>query len=153
MKQRFCNFTLFLFFIFECCKLFAHGTQYEIIYPKEVTIQAKYNSGLPMSVCQVLFYKPLQEKASFETMTDLNGLFSFIPSESGTWICKVRDQEGHGLRINLNIGKDLRLMDAQNHHHQHFSLAQKIIMSFCIIWGLVGTALFFQARKKTNAHL
>lgn len=100
-----------------------------------------------MANCDVLIFYPLSTKVDMKTRTNNDGLFSFIPDKAGIWTIQVRDKSGHGMRINLEIDKQLKLKK-DNTVKQGISYIQKIIMATCVIWGFIGTALFFK-RKQT----
>lgn len=126
--------------------VFAHGTQYEIIQPKEISVKSSFGTGVPMANCDVLIFYPSSTKIDMKTRTNNDGIFSFIPDKAGIWSIQVRDKSGHGMRINLEIDEQFKLK-SDNSTNNGISYIQKIIMAICVIWGFVGTALFFKRRK------
>lgn len=126
----------------------AHGTKYEIIDKNILAIKAMFESGMPMANSKVLLFPPGEAKASVTTQTDENGIFYLAPEKSGTWAAQVRDTGGHGMRINIEIDESLQVKGSGNMAGSGTTLLQKIIMAVCVIWGFIGTALYFRAKKE-----
>lgn len=139
-------FLLISSIFFATINLYAHGTKYKIIQPKTITIQAAFEDDTPMANSDVLIFPPGSTKAAGKVKTDSKGIFQFTPEKPGNWILQVRGKGGHGMRINLEVNDSLQIM--KNSEHQSTPYAQKIIMAICVIWGFVGTALYFMGKNK-----
>ena len=66
-------------------------------------------------------------------------------NKQGMWIIQIRDNFGHGMRINLDIDKNLYLKKSLK---KTSSGLQKIFMAICVVWGFIGTTLFFKRSRK-----
>jgi len=141
----------------------AHGVKIEYEATQAIEIQAKYDTGKPMSNAQVTVYSPEQSSTPWLTgTTDENGNFAFAPtpSKTGNWTVKVR-QVSHGDIINIavvdtedkvatsittetgdNKPKNQQMMIQST--TPSFTPLQTILMGASGVWGFVGTALFFQ---------
>ena len=124
---------------------FAHGAK--IVYTIDVTVnlQAMYDTGEPMAGGQVVVYAPDDPSTPWLTGTcDEKGRFSFTPdpSKSGTWDVQVR-LSGHGDMVHIVIGE--KGVTAQG--DSGFNPLQIVLMGACVVWGFVGTALFFSRRS------
>ena len=78
--------------------VFAHGAKLEYQPINGIEIQARYDSGEPMSAAQVNVYAPNNPSEPWQTgTTDDEGRFVFTPdpSQPGNWEVMVR-QAGHG---------------------------------------------------------
>lgn len=139
---------LLLLLIFTPVLLQAHGVKYEIIKDKGIGLIVKYDTGEPMVDAEVAIYHPKDYKKPYLTMTtDQQGCFMFLPNISGKWAIVVNDNSGHGVQKTIEV--DLST-------NSDFSIAkgyvtQKIIMALCVIWGLIGTSLFFISKNKNSS--
>lgn len=136
---------IFILILIMPTVIYAHGVVYEFVQNK-VCIKVSYESGEAFYPATVKVYRPDEKKVSMKSKTDENGFFSFEPDIAGKWILMFQDSSGHGTRVNVNIKDDLTL-DIEN-SVDSISVFQKIIMGICVIWGFVGTALFFIKRRK-----
>lgn len=135
---------------------FAHGAKIEYKIGLTVEIHAAYDSGEPMAGAQVTVFAPDNPSTPWLTGScDKEGRFAFTPdtSKPGTWDVQVR-QAGHGDIIHLPIGENVALSGATG-----YTTLQIVLMSACVIWGFIGTALFFRRRPAlkvskgtTDAH-
>jgi len=124
----------------------AHGVNLE--YTSDVTIEitARYDSGTPMADAQVTVYAPDDDTTPWLTgVCDEEGRFSFVPDTSmpGTWDVQVR-LAGHGGIIHIPVGGGTTAADGVG----GFTHLQIGLMSACVVWGAVGTALYFSRRRK-----
>jgi len=125
---------------------FSHGAWIEwSVDGAEVAIRAAYDDGTPMTGASVTVYavsNPTEPWLVGET--DSRGSFSFTPDESvsTSWDLSVR-KAGHGdmVRIDLTGQGTVRGSTA-------LSTGQIILMTVCVVWGLIGTGLYFAAVKK-----
>lgn len=121
--------------------LAAHGAVYTVLSDRVLKIETRFDTGEPISHAEVLVFPPEISTSVYVLETDSEGIFHFFPDREGTWVLQVRGHEGHGLRINLPVDAS---MTADLSQSGGFSTTQKIIMSLCVLWGAVGTALYFR---------
>jgi nickel transport protein len=122
----------------------AHGAHVTYRVATTVDLEAQYDNGEPMGGAQVAIYAPDDPTTVWLTgICDEEGRFSFTPDPSlpGTWDVQVR-QAGHGDMVHIIIGEGGNA-DAGGAH----TPLQIVVMAACVIWGLVGTALYFSRRK------
>ena len=137
----------FLIFILLLCsfRLFCHNSSFEVMPPDSITIKTFYDTGEPMDSARVKVFTPENyEKQAYELITDEHGIFSFVPETPGLWIFQVLDKSGHGQRINLDVSEQM-LINTGN--ESNFSLVQRIIMGLAVLWGFIGTALYFLRKR------
>lgn len=146
----------------------AHGTKIEYRTTEAIAIDAKYDTGEPMSEAQVTVYAPDDPSTPWlQGTADANGNFLFTPdpSKPGNWTVRVR-QAGHGDIINIAVAEDPATsqeatvaQDTTSTPQEvnnpvtrgGFTPLQTILMGAAVVWGFVGTALFF-SRGKNRAH-
>jgi nickel transport protein len=127
-------------------QVFSHGAWIEwSVGDGNVAIRAVYDDGTPMAGASVTVYpvsNPTEPWLVGET--DSLGSFSFMPDESvsSAWDLQVR-KAGHGdmVRIDLTGQGPVRGSTA-------FSTGQIVLMTVCVVWGLIGTGFYFTAVKK-----
>ncbi len=138
--------------------LLAHAVAVEARVVPGIALQARYDSGEPMAQAQVVIYRPNQPMTPAQIgLTDAQGRFQFVPTpaEEGVWSLQVR-QAGHGAMVHLPMpltapeGEVVPAVVAVAGFGQ-LTIVQKIVMALSIVWGLIGTALFFYARRTPNA--
>jgi nickel transport protein len=121
----------------------AHGVKIDYTINLAVEIVATYDTGEPMSGGQVTVYAPNDPATTWLTgVCDEEGRFTFTPdpNQPGTWDVQVR-QAGHGDMIHIPIGEDVALAGGTG-----YTSLQIMLMGACVVWGFVGTALFFSCR-------
>ena len=126
-------------------KAYAHGAIIEYTVDMTIEIVATYDNGEPMAGAQVVVYAPDDPSTPWLTgVCDDEGRFTFIPDTSrpGTWDIQVR-QAGHGDMVHIPVGQDMVATSGVG----GFGVLQIALMSACVIWGFVGTALYFSRRK------
>lgn len=126
----------------------AHGVMLESTIIPAFRVQARYDSGEPMANAQVNVYAPNDPQAVWlQTLTDDQGYFLFTPDPSleGTWDVQVR-LAGHGEFLSLNVEEDGSVQQLSQGGN---STTQKWTTIAAVVWGFVGTALFF-ARKRPS---
>ncbi|NJP04135.1 MAG: DUF4198 domain-containing protein [Chloroflexaceae bacterium] len=138
--------------------ILAHGAHITYTTGPAISIVATYDSGEPMADAQVAVYAPDDPMTPWMTGTcDAEGRFTFIPdaSISGNWEVQVR-QAGHGNIITIPIQAETTTNSAAMSSGMGstavsggggYTPLQIVLMSGSIIWGLVGTALFFMRRR------
>lgn len=111
-----------------------------------VLISAAFDDGQPMDRAQVtVFSGAAPSMPYFVGMTDDNGEFTFLPDkdESLNWDVQVR-KAGHGDILHLSFAED----SSTGNEPGRFTTFQIVLMSVCVVWGLIGSALFFTSRRK-----
>ncbi|MDY6804496.1 MAG: carboxypeptidase-like regulatory domain-containing protein [Cyanobacteriota bacterium] len=154
-------------------KAIAHGAKIEYQTAPAIEIQATYDSGTPMANAQVVVYAPDDPATPWmDGKTDEKGNFSFIPdsSKSGNWEVKVR-QAGHGGIVTIAVDSlnttDNALSEASTLATNEQSvqpnvilaqassenkMPQRVVAIASVIWGFIGTALFFSRWKDKHQH-
>ena len=150
MKKLLTITMLFIFISFS----YAHGNRYEVLQMGIVGVKAFFNTGEPMAGARVLIFSPNTSVVYYKTETDKNGVVTFCPDKSGLWSLMIKDNTGHGMKINLEIDDTMSISRNQNNYVQKpTAFFQKIIMVICVLWGFIGTALFFRSKKGSrNAY-
>jgi len=114
-----------------------------------VHIRASFDDGLPMSEAQVSVFTATTPTVPHLTgLTDDDGSFLFFAdaSDATDWDVQVR-KAGHGDIIHFSLADDSVIESCE----AGFSVMQIVLMSACVVWGFIGTALFFSS-KKTKAN-
>ncbi|MDY7078488.1 MAG: carboxypeptidase-like regulatory domain-containing protein [Chloroflexota bacterium] len=123
---------------------FAHGAKIEYTISMTVEIRAVYDTGEPMGGGQVTVYAPGDPTTPWLTgVCDEEGRFTFTPdpSQPGTWDVQVR-QSGHGDMVHIPIGEEVAMARGFG-----YTPLQIVLMGVCVVWGFVGTALFFSRSR------
>ena len=124
----------------------AHGVNIQYSSDIEITVVAKYDSGEPMAGAQVAVYAPDDLTTPWLTgVCDNEGRFSFTPDSSipGTWDVQVR-LAGHGGMIHIPVGGDSAVSSGGVGGYSYLQIG---LMAACVIWGSIGTALYFRRRR------
>jgi nickel transport protein len=151
----------------------AHGVAIEYQATQAYEIKAAYDTGAPMANAQIAVFAPTDPAKPWLTgTTDAAGRFVFSPSTPGNWEVQVR-QAGHGdiLVIPVESGSATPIptapMPAASSSKVEpgtnapagsvgpYTPLQKGVMIGSVIWGCVGTALFFgrgTKRLEKDAH-
>ncbi|GAB4574888.1 MAG: hypothetical protein Kow0077_23640 [Anaerolineae bacterium] len=127
----------------------AHGAKISYSVDVTVTLVAEFDTGEPMAHAQVMVYSPADPATPWLTgEADEEGRFSFVPDPAlpGTWDVQVR-AAGHGDIVHIPIGAGGAASGSTG-----FSPAQIVLMAASVVWGLVGTALYFSRGRGTTAH-
>ncbi|MBD0268954.1 MAG: carboxypeptidase regulatory-like domain-containing protein [Cyanobacteria bacterium Co-bin8] len=148
----------------------AHGVVLNYQPANSIAVEATFDNGEPMADAQVLVYSPESPSEPWaEGTTDAQGRFLFSPDASlpGTWEVSVR-QAGHGGIVAIPVegtsvataaegsgsggGEATSGSDAISARPQAAtagpSPVQQGIMVGSVIWGFIGTALFFSRGKR-----
>ena len=154
-------------------KILAHGTKISYEKTEAIVIKAAYNTGEPMGKAQISVYAPDNPSQPWLTVTtDSEGRFLFQPdsTKSGNWEVKVRHL-GHGgvVKVPVTAAQPTETQETQPTASPNSSTPEQVVrvpesesleytpvqrglMIASVIWGCVGTTLFFLNRKK-NAHI
>ncbi|EAW35282.1 carboxypeptidase-like regulatory domain-containing protein [Lyngbya sp. PCC 8106] len=151
-------------------KAFAHGVQIEHSASQAIEINAKYDTGTPLENAQVTVYSPNDPTTPWKQgTTDDQGNFVFTPdpSKTGYWEVKVR-RAGHGGIVSIPLGtaanndpvSTSEPPENPNNQSSFYSQAsqglspiQKGLMMASVLWGCVGTALFFSKFNFNNSSI
>jgi nickel transport protein len=152
----------------------AHGVKVEHHSVAAIAVAAQYDSGQPMAEAQVLVYAPDNSSQPWLTgVTDKEGKFTFTPptDQAGNWEVAVR-QGGHGNMITIPWQPETKVIDSTDTANASSALTsntnqgtpeitaasvpdanaalspvQRGVTLGAVIWGFVGTALFFSRSK------
>ncbi len=134
----------------------AHGASvtYETRTAPVVTLHAAFETGEPMAGGQVTIYTPDDPATPWQTgICDEQGRYTFVPDPAipGTWEVQVR-QAGHGDIIYVEVGmataaptQATLLTGSGGTAHTPLQL---LAMGGAVVWGCIGTALFFARRRR-----
>ncbi len=133
----------------------AHGAtiHYETRTALVVTIHATFDTGDPMAGGQVTIYTPDDPLNPWETgVCDAQGRYTFTPDPAipGTWEVQVR-QAGHGDMVYVDVApsEDNTAPAATTSQltgpgtGAGYTPLQYVVMGVAVVWGFVGTALYF----------
>ncbi|MFO7031469.1 hypothetical protein B9T07_16090 [Limnospira fusiformis CCALA 023] len=134
----------------------AHGVIVQSQTTSAIKINAAYDSGTPMVNAEVRIYTPQDPSTPWMTgNTDDNGQFLFIPDHdnSGLWEATVR-QAGHGALIAIPVSPPGEQVSDSTQNaiasNSASSPVQKWVAAAAVIWGFIGTALFFTRLKPSD---
>lgn len=124
----------------------AHGAIVDYQTTKTVEIQSRYDTGEPLANAQVSVYTPNNPSTPWQTgITDETGKFVFTPDTNleGYWEVKVR-QAGHGGLVSIPINTEIQIQNSSTFQNSTaLNSWQRGLMIGSVIWGCIGTALFF----------
>ncbi|MGF1568889.1 MAG: carboxypeptidase-like regulatory domain-containing protein [Nodosilinea sp.] len=132
----------------------AHGVAIDYQVAQGIALEARYDSGEPMQEAQVIVYAPDNPAEPWlRGTTDAEGRFWFSPDSSlpGNWEVAVR-QAGHGEILTIPVGGDAAAggvlpVGVASQGGELPPVQQGLTMA-AVIWGFVGTALFFARGKR-----
>lgn len=123
---------------------FAHGVEIQFESAVSYQVRATFENGSPMDEAQVNIFAPGEPSKPWESgVTDKNGVYNFNPdpSKKGTWEIQVRKAGHGGMKTFEASSPGIQTKSDDN------SLLQKSVMIGSVIWGCIGTALYFRRRK------
>jgi len=135
-------------------QLQAHGALIQWHQAPSIVIQAKYDTGRPMAEAQVTVFAPDNPASPWLSgKTDAAGRFHFMPDPAipGTWAVQAR-QAGHGAMVHIPVSADMddhSALSSPGSSSTTTSL-QRVLMIGSVIWGCMGTALFFWHGRATD---
>ncbi len=131
----------------------AHGhAAYLDVGPVEgIAVQGRYDDGSAMAGAQIAVFAPDDPARPWLTgVADEAGWFRFVPDPAlaGRWTIQAR-QAGHGAMAHVDLGQPgeatvVRLTSSGNDAP---SPLQRGLMAAAVVWGAIGTALFFRRRR------
>ncbi len=111
-----------------------------------VVIRAEYGGSEPVTDADVSIFSPENADSPYQIgVTDLQGVFAFVPSGAGEWRVVVDD--GYGHRADQSIPVDWADAASGGNSSAARSTADKAIVGVSIIFGLTGLLLWFQSRR------
>jgi len=122
----------------------AHGVDLSIAPRDGIEVVATFEGGEAMAEAQVAVFVPDEPAEPWLTgTTDEEGRFFFVPDATmaGTWEVQVR-QAGHGGIVRIEVSEAGTAEEVRT----GLSNLQKAVMALAVIWGSVGTALYFRRR-------
>ncbi len=137
----------------------AHGAHIDYETTQAIQLTARYDNGDPMAAAQVTVYSPSDPANAWQRgVTDDQGRFIFAPdpAQPGNWEVQVR-QAGHGDIVAIPVAEVVPGQDpealipptlASSSGSEEGTGLQKGLMVASVLWGCVGTALFFSRQKK-----
>jgi len=130
----------------------AHGVNINYEADMAYRIEAKFDNGQPIVNGQVTIYAPNNPTEVWgEGFTNEEGVYLFTPDQkiAGDWTIKIR-QGGHGSLITIPIGSEEASIGGDRAYSgaTGLTLSQKLLMAASVVWGAVGTALYFKRRKE-----
>lgn len=132
----------------------AHGANIDLSEAVELT--AKFDTGEPMSDAQVSIYSPNDPETPWaKGTTNSEGQFLFVPetSQPGTWEITVR-KAGHGHTTTMAVEENQAIGgSALNAGQGQSASAPRWISMAAVVWGFVGTALFFSRRTPKSSEI
>ena len=126
----------------------AHGANITYRTVSAIEVQGIFDSGEPMAEAQVTVYAPDDPINPWQTgIADENGRYVFIPDVDlpGTWDVQVR-VAGHGEIVHIPFEPDGDSVQISG-GDDGYTTGQIALMAGSVIWGFVGTALYFEGRK------
>jgi nickel transport protein len=139
----------------------SHGVTLQYQTTSAIEVQAIYDSGQPLADAQVTVYAPDDPSQPWQTgTTDEQGRFHFIPAgahSEGTWDVQIRSA-GHGGMINIPASQAATSNDSvaapslplAGSSRAQLTPLQTAVVVGSIIWGCVGTALFFRRASSST---
>lgn len=144
----------------------AHAAIMKYKIAPAISLEAMYEGGEPMAQAQITVYAP-DNPADPWLMgkTDEKGRFTFTPDQTitGEWAVQAR-QAGHGAMLHIELGGEKPAGDAANSDSTKAEIAptqtaqvhttgqtpmQRGIMIASVVWGFIGTGLFFSRKRKS----
>ncbi|NET10044.1 MAG: carboxypeptidase regulatory-like domain-containing protein [Symploca sp. SIO2B6] len=152
MKRLFVSSMMLLAVVGWPLRSLAHGVVIETTPIDAFQIQALYDSGEPMAQAQITVYAPDNPEVPWlQAIANDDGYFLFTPDPSlpGDWDVQIR-QAGHGEFLRIAVNHDGRSQQtepsSQPFGHALGTPVQKWITIAAVVWGFIGTALFFSQR-------
>lgn len=124
--------------------VYAHGLEYEVSTREAFAVRLFYSDGEMMSYAPYKVFPPGGGSVFQNGLTDKNGMVVFSPDSPGEWRVQANDDLGHGARVMVNVG--VGNMKPTGVAVGSLSALQKVLMALCVVWGAIGTALFYRRR-------
>jgi nickel transport protein len=124
----------------------AHGLRIEYKARIVYDVQAVFDNGEPLKNGQVTVYAPDRPDTPWSRgMTDEQGRYPFVPdlSKEGEWTIRIR-AAGHGAIVTIPV----QAQGGSASGTTGYNSAQIALMIASVLWGAVGTMLYFKRRAK-----
>lgn len=133
--------------------VWGHGTEGYTEAAAGILIKAEYDDGEPMSYAAVEITAPEKGAVFQKGRTDRNGVFMFLPDQSGSWKIIVTDAMGHRLKLGREIDEQNGGESKRNGSRQTaappISQSQGIMTGIAIIFGLSGMLYGWKVRRSS----
>lgn len=153
---------LFLSLLIISGQLWAHGLEVDVTYKAPVVIlKAIYDDHEAIAGAKTLIHPPDYAENIYQSgITDINGLFSFIPDAPGKWIVEIDDESGHKIKETVAVDASFFTEKTTQSQEQKASADNtnelnaapgrlpvyiKLILGFLIIYALTIT-LYYKKR-------
>ncbi len=143
--------SIFLAILVGEVPVWGHGTEGITQVAKGILASAGYDDGEPMSYAAVEIIGPDSSTPFQKGRTDRNGMFMFLPDQSGNWKIVVKDQIGHRLVLEMEVTKtnrDTFQTESRREDGPAVSRLGGILAGISIIFGLCGLAYGWKARHR-----
>lgn len=115
-------------------------------------VVARYDDGAPMDYAEVEISIPADGSVFQTGRTDRNGVFMFLPDQSGKWRIAVRDGLGHQLVLGHQVpstpSTETEQPEPETLQSTAGSLRQGLMAGVGAIFGLFGLLYAWKARKQ-----
>ncbi len=126
---------------------FTHGVTGAVRIDNAVIAEIRYDDGEPFSYSQVKIYSPDNRKTEYlNSRTDAKGVIAFLPDKKGVWRIVVTDSIAHGKELDYEV-KDGALPYKEGSNWSS-ARKQKLQMSILLLWAIISTSLYLNARIK-----
>lgn len=131
----------------------AHGATVSASFAPAIAVEARYDTGEPMAGAQVTVFAPGEPATPWlRGVADDAGRFVFLPDgRAGRWTVQAR-HAGHGAIVHLAPAASAHEPVAaatgprDTRSEVGATPLQSAVMAIAVIWGLVGTALYFRRK-------
>lgn len=128
----------------------AHAAEVHLETVRAVAVVARYDTGAPMAGAQITVYSPANPAEPWlRAQADAEGRLVFVPdAHVGRWSVQAR-HAGHGAVAHLMREEEDGTLAAgwQTAPASGPDPLQKGLMAASVIWGCIGTALYFRRRN------
>ncbi|GMO46126.1 MAG: hypothetical protein Ta2G_01180 [Termitinemataceae bacterium] len=140
--------------------VYAHGVEVDDVTAEGLTVhtvQFRYSTGEPMSFAKIKIYPPSTADKNVESLvsiSDRNGIFSFVPDEEGTWRIDIEDGMGHSGSISVATNVSEKSSTNVSAINKKLLRALTAILGLSLVLNFF-TAWYFVMRNKKaapNAH-
>jgi nickel transport protein len=113
-----------------------------------VIVYAAYGGSEPVTDADVSIFSPANPDSPFQTgLTDIRGIFAFVPSDAGEW--RVVLDDGYGHRAERMIAVDWQAATDRPATGER-STFDKAVLGLSLIFGWTGVLLWVQSRRRTK---
>lgn len=128
----------------------AHGAIISRTTQTVICVQATYDSGQPMAGAQMAVFSAADPtRARLTGIADNNGHYCVVspPPADGAISIQAR-LAGHGAIIHIPADAERGFtQDSSPRTAAGYNTTQRVVMAASIVWGCIGTALYFAGRR------